>query len=154
MRYIIVPGSVAMVNFAGEQWKEPDGTPLAPATFVDFMFGKGVFPGRLADPKFSGMRGINAVCAMQVALRDLVKEAGGVEHLGGRVLAIEDDHWSLLKSVTEDPSAEAKYLPALCHVLKPFMRAIVEATDTRPSVIDARVANGGSLPAEVTPAAS
>jgi len=79
---------------------------------------------RLTDPKFSfSMQNVLAA----VSIRDAVKDS-----VTGYV-AIENDHYELLKELVKNPSQGAGYPPGIAHNLVSFMKAIVnEAVDKKP----------------------
>lgn len=116
MKYIEIPEDIDIYNLNGERMKGA-GDSDATVSFEDFVLG------RLGDPKFA--ESVKTITAA-VEIKNKLKDAKGV-------LALENEHYTLLKQVTEKPSAQSAYHPAVAHNLLPFMQAITEHASDKPS---------------------
>lgn len=118
MKYIEIPEDIDIYNLNGERMKGA-GDSDATVSFEDFVLG------RLGDPKFAESVQ-NVIAAVEIKTK--LKDANGV-------LALENEHYSLLKQATDKPSAQSAYHPAVAHNLLPFMKAIMDASDKTPAKI-------------------
>ena len=116
MKYIPIPDPVAACDI--------EGNPIVFNGQQEVVTLGRFILARLTDPKFSvSMQNVLAA----VAIRDAVKDA-----VSGYV-AIENDHYELLKELVKSPSQGAGYPPGIAHNLVGFMKAIVnEAVDKKP----------------------
>lgn len=115
MKYIKVLEDIPIFNLSGDRMIGDDGSP-AIVTFRQFVLG------RLGDPKFS--EDIHAIIAA-VEIKKQLDYANGV-------LALENDHHQRLAAVTERPSPQSAYHPAVAFNLLPYMQAITNPADAPP----------------------
>ena len=116
MKYIPIPETIPLYNLTGERMKESDDTD-AEVTFSNFVLG------RLGDPRFSVDRR-----SVQMA-DEIIKKMEGANGM----LELPHEHWKLLSEVTDKPSQQSVYHPAVSRNLLPFMNAICEAKDEPPT---------------------
>lgn len=116
MKYIAIPAPVTACDI--------EGSPLLFNGQQEIITLARFILSRLTDPKFS-VSMANVIAA--VAIRDAVKDAGA------GYVAIENDHYELLKDLVKNPSQGSGYPPGIAHNLLPFMVAVVNgAEDKKP----------------------
>ncbi len=116
MKYVPIPEAVAACDI--------EGNPIVFNGQQEVVTLARFILSRLTDPKFSvSMQNVIAA----VAIRDAVKDS-----LAGHV-ALENEHYELLKELVKNPSQGAGYPPGVAHNLVSFMKAIVNETlDKKP----------------------
>jgi hypothetical protein len=111
MKYITIPKPIELFSIQGDRIQDEHGVPQN-MTFDQFVLG------RLVDPAFGS--DMAAVCSV-VEIKTQSKAANGV-------LALENADWERLAEATR----HGKYHPLVAHCLLPFMKAITEASSTKP----------------------
>jgi hypothetical protein len=116
MKYIAIPAPVTACDI--------EGNPIVFNGQQEVVTLARFILSRLTDPKFS-VSMANVIAA--VAIRDAVKDS-----VAGHV-ALENDHYELLKELVKTPSQGSGYPPGIAHNLLPFMLAVVNgAEDKKP----------------------
>lgn len=114
MREIVVPPSVKLTRMSGEAAVNESGKQLE-MSFYDFVFAQ------LEDPAFCATA---MMVEKALAIAEVVREA----QLGSLNFVLEEDHWQMLKQVTERP---ATGYTRFAHNAIHFMQAIINAPQVK-----------------------